>query len=386
MIELDVLTTADGELVIMHDSTVDRTTNRTGNVVDFTIDEWLNMTVDDIGNATGAKPAIFGDVIKEFGNHAILIIEPKDTTTGLAVIDKLTELGVSKDLVILQSFSASIVNTARSAGWTGMWLTGVWTGTQDDADTLALTMDWIGVQAGTTVANLDRLQLAGIKTAAYTFYTRANYELYKDSLDAFFADDCRYVSSSATRRTTDNFDQQTFNPGHHAMNGSGANGAMGVFTSPDLWGFRNDASYAWAGAFLGWASPLSGSDVVVGNHTMEFDVVVNGSASVSSWVAVILSDGDNTITQDDGVKTNDRFVLRLNRNGAMTIYEGLKGAGGTSAVGTTTSAALVDGVTFRCRVSYTATNIRWERLDTGDLTPLSPHESPFDHLTQKANS
>jgi glycerophosphoryl diester phosphodiesterase len=39
MLELDVHSTADGELVVIHDATVDRTTNGTGRVEDLTLDE-----------------------------------------------------------------------------------------------------------------------------------------------------------------------------------------------------------------------------------------------------------------------------------------------------------------------------------------------------------
>jgi glycerophosphoryl diester phosphodiesterase len=38
-VEIDVQLTRDGHLVLMHDSTVDRTTNGTGNVADLTLDE-----------------------------------------------------------------------------------------------------------------------------------------------------------------------------------------------------------------------------------------------------------------------------------------------------------------------------------------------------------
>lgn len=39
MLELDVQSTADGQLVVMHDATVDRTTDGTGRMVDMTLDE-----------------------------------------------------------------------------------------------------------------------------------------------------------------------------------------------------------------------------------------------------------------------------------------------------------------------------------------------------------
>jgi glycerophosphoryl diester phosphodiesterase len=42
-IELDVHATADGELVVCHDATVDRTTDRTGDIASFTLEELRQM-------------------------------------------------------------------------------------------------------------------------------------------------------------------------------------------------------------------------------------------------------------------------------------------------------------------------------------------------------
>ena len=39
MLEVDIHTTADGQVVVMHDSTVDRTTNGSGSVYDMTLAE-----------------------------------------------------------------------------------------------------------------------------------------------------------------------------------------------------------------------------------------------------------------------------------------------------------------------------------------------------------
>lgn len=43
MIELDVRASADGHCVVIHDATVDRTTNGTGNVADMTLDELQSL-------------------------------------------------------------------------------------------------------------------------------------------------------------------------------------------------------------------------------------------------------------------------------------------------------------------------------------------------------
>lgn len=49
--EFDLHTTKDGEWVVIHDDTVDKMTDGTGNVEDFTLDEILKLTID-AGNGT----------------------------------------------------------------------------------------------------------------------------------------------------------------------------------------------------------------------------------------------------------------------------------------------------------------------------------------------
>ena len=49
-IEIQVL--GDGSAVMMHDSTVDRTTNGTGNVSEYDAASWQTLTVDDTSSGT----------------------------------------------------------------------------------------------------------------------------------------------------------------------------------------------------------------------------------------------------------------------------------------------------------------------------------------------
>ena len=51
MIELDVRTTKDGKLVLMHDETINATTNGTGNVADLTLEQIKSYTMDRGGAA-----------------------------------------------------------------------------------------------------------------------------------------------------------------------------------------------------------------------------------------------------------------------------------------------------------------------------------------------
>jgi len=63
--ECDVTTTKDGAWVLMHDNTVDRTTNGTGYVSDFTLDEIKNLKID-AGNNVELYPNLRVPTLEEY--------------------------------------------------------------------------------------------------------------------------------------------------------------------------------------------------------------------------------------------------------------------------------------------------------------------------------
>ncbi len=64
MVELDVRQTKDGELIIMHDVTVDRTTNGKGQVSDLTLDELRELRLrNGLGRVTTLKIPTFEEVL-----------------------------------------------------------------------------------------------------------------------------------------------------------------------------------------------------------------------------------------------------------------------------------------------------------------------------------
>lgn len=131
-IEIDLQMTKDGTLIAMHDEKVDRTTNGTGSVKDFTLDEikqldagsWFNEKYPD-----KAKPEYEGltvptleEIIIKFGTESSYYIETKspDVYPGmeeelLRLLNKykLLEPNAASNEVLIQSFSPeslSIVN------------------------------------------------------------------------------------------------------------------------------------------------------------------------------------------------------------------------------------------------------------------------------------
>src|SRR5690625_5300763 len=104
VIELDVNVTKDGEIVVLHDTTVDRTTDGTGRVVDFTIEELLRLdgaynwrppgSTEYPYRGQGVHIPLLRDVFETFPNHAINVEmkSPDPRMPGL-LCDLITETG-----------------------------------------------------------------------------------------------------------------------------------------------------------------------------------------------------------------------------------------------------------------------------------------------------
>ncbi|MBN8191306.1 glycerophosphodiester phosphodiesterase [Bacillus sp. NTK074B] len=123
-IELDLQMTKDGELIAMHDETLDRTTDGTGLVKDYTLEEikaldagsWFNDMYPDKANSEyeGLKVQTLEEIIQHFGENKRYYIETKSPEVYpgmekklLKILDEynLTRQNGPSSKVIIQSFS-----------------------------------------------------------------------------------------------------------------------------------------------------------------------------------------------------------------------------------------------------------------------------------------
>jgi glycerophosphoryl diester phosphodiesterase len=100
-VELDIRTTKDGKLVIMHDRSVDRTTNGTGNVRDLTLDEIRKL---DAGSKyspkfMGEKVPTFDEVLDLCHNKVYIYVDHKEAPTQ-QVYDAIRQHGMEKQVVV----------------------------------------------------------------------------------------------------------------------------------------------------------------------------------------------------------------------------------------------------------------------------------------------
>lgn len=124
-IEVDLQMTKDGKLIAMHDETLDRTTNGSGPVKDYTLEEikkldagsWFNERYPEYAKDeyVGLTVPTLEEVIQKFGKDARYYIETKSPEVYPGMEEKLIEIlnqykltgpNVPSSKVIVQSFSA----------------------------------------------------------------------------------------------------------------------------------------------------------------------------------------------------------------------------------------------------------------------------------------
>ncbi|UAC48047.1 DUF1080 domain-containing protein [Bacillus aquiflavi] len=111
LIETDVRMTKDGHLVIMHDNTVNRTTNGTGAVSSLTLEEIRQLDAGIKFNSTfaGKKVPTFREFLQAFkGKDVVLLIELKDVGIEEKVVEEIEQLGMTNQ-VLIQSFNLSSI-------------------------------------------------------------------------------------------------------------------------------------------------------------------------------------------------------------------------------------------------------------------------------------
>ncbi|WP_079505567.1 glycerophosphodiester phosphodiesterase [Mesobacillus jeotgali] len=113
-IEIDVQRSKDGELVVIHDTTVDRTTDGTGKVGDLTLQELRSLDAGSFKGEqfAGEKIPTFEEVLDRYHGKIGILIELKapELYPGIeeAVADALKERNLDKpqnDKIIIQSFN-----------------------------------------------------------------------------------------------------------------------------------------------------------------------------------------------------------------------------------------------------------------------------------------
>ncbi len=156
-LELDLHMSADGELVVIHDDTLERTTDGKGKVRDFALAElkaldagsWFNAAHPERADDAYADAELLtlGEVIDRYGDGVRYYIETKspDRYPELqrALVETLEEEGlVDSGAVIIQSFSQDSLRQIHELNADIPLVQLVWYSPAEDGDGL---VEWTGV-------------------------------------------------------------------------------------------------------------------------------------------------------------------------------------------------------------------------------------------------
>lgn len=108
-LELDVRLTKDGIPVVIHDPTVERTTDGTGMVGDMTL-----AAISELNAGCGESIPTLAEVLEEIQGTPIMV-EIKETWAGQAVVAAIRAAGAG-DRVLVGSFESAPLRAVRAAG------------------------------------------------------------------------------------------------------------------------------------------------------------------------------------------------------------------------------------------------------------------------------
>jgi glycerophosphoryl diester phosphodiesterase len=183
-VEFDVKLSADGQVIVLHDQTVDRTTNGAGNAAKLSLAALreLDAGVQFPGQFPGEKIPTLDDVFTEYGRRLYMNVELTNySTPNDALVSKVVALVRSHELekrVLFSSFLSGNLEKARRflpevpralltlPGLMGLWGRNFgWRG-----DVAALNPYMSDITAGL----VDRVHAAGKRVYAWTVIAEAD--------------------------------------------------------------------------------------------------------------------------------------------------------------------------------------------------------------------
>ncbi|MBL4577154.1 MAG: hypothetical protein JKX74_01700 [Flavobacteriales bacterium] len=112
-VEIDVHQSKDGEIVVIHDHTLDRTTNGSGKIKNYTYKDLRTFEID----SSGERISTLQDAINSCNNKAILVIEIKKSHGYyMGIEEKIVKIiqdnGLRKNCII-HAFDSKVLKTVH---------------------------------------------------------------------------------------------------------------------------------------------------------------------------------------------------------------------------------------------------------------------------------
>lgn len=104
-VELDVRRTKDGEVIVIHDAKVDKTTNGKGLVNEFTMNQ-----IEQLVTEKGEKVPTLKEALEFLDKKVKILIELKETGLEKKVLRLVSEKGLEKNVIIVSFLEEALRN------------------------------------------------------------------------------------------------------------------------------------------------------------------------------------------------------------------------------------------------------------------------------------
>ena len=366
VLETDFGPTSDDEFVLMHDSTIDRTTTGSGTLsaltgaqvqayrVDLQTDEFQ---INSSAYADQRIPTV-DELVNRYRGTAVLVMEPK--TAGYATtLGPIWRKAGLLDTIIIQSSSQAECEAWKAQGFVTMLLS--FTTIADLTPVTAAGIEWIaypmtGVGTAPQLSAITAAKAAGFKVATFT-------HLRKVEVDAALAagSDMPMTDSpiqglprTAPFRTSVSFADGTYPEGVICA---------ATFTQSITNGLLHASTYgggAEPAHMIGALGPITSTDFTV-SATFR-----NVAASVTSgndvWASVcVFGPGDHYYKRTGSVITGYQAILRY--SGSLQLY-GFNGTSPAQIGSTVSTGALSVATDYTLTLRITPTHVIVTRVDT----------------------
>lgn len=388
-LEFDVYRVVDGGLMVMHDGTVDRTSNLSGiQSTTLTLPAALRGRIDAGTWFANTWPSdlripLAADVFADVGQRIPIICHCNNTGSGDVAVAEIQrqELDMA---VLIMAWTEAELTAARAAGMVNCLLcaTGDPPAGQTLAGLLAAGTTYIGVDyTQTTNAKIQAAAAAGLKVLVYTVNNRTSYAALPTdgSVWGVISDDPWYVKGGAALRSSDLFSAGTF---YHGMAAPpDLHDYRGFFTlgSPNWWGLdASGTTQADINGNSGYGSVRHGYlGPLPSTFTLDCDVVLDAVDYATASAQLTLTVGD--VPYDDfptGSSTaSSGYNILLRSNGTIDVYR--VDAGTVTNVGTLATAAVTAGTTQHLKVQVTATQLIITRTNIAAPNSLTVTNSTY---------
>jgi glycerophosphoryl diester phosphodiesterase len=384
VVEPDCWLTRDGGLVCLHDATVDRTTDGSGNTDELTLPGAESLHVDAGRWFAPAWPntlrvPTFSEVLDDLDGQALLCPEAKNTGAGGAIVDRLTQHG-RLDAAILQSFTQAELRPAVAAGGAAMMLTA--TSLYDPAALYASGIRYLGLSAALPPSLVSPARAAGLEVMVWVVNRRVDAQPWLAAgAIGLFSDDPLYLSGRSPLLTCDPFRHRTYYHGHLA---SSIAGDRGTFCAPHAWGYT-DIVAAYKGALQGWASPIAGAD---DGYGLTFTMQMDAAANPDGWAGAFFCAADDRSFDDvDRYQPGlGGYLVLLRQSGSLEFC--IVNHGIATPASRATTPPLDPGATATLRIEVAPTQVAVTRVGLESATVItvadSSHRGGYVHLGRRA--